>query len=136
MNISNLAAYRNIGSANINNPDTGTEETSSARRADLAHKEESKAGTLDTVKSERLVRPTEGVLNLQPVERYRYMQSQAGSRPVLDTSGSDPKRTIQQANDIINNAIMPPGRDNPDMAELTRAIQIRQMMQGRLDLAA
>lgn len=136
MNISNLAAYRNIGSANINNPDTGTEETSSVRRADLAQKDQSKANTIDNGTAERLIRPAEGVLNMQPIEKYRYMQSQGSSRPMLDTSGSDPRRTIQQANDIINNAIMPPGRDNPDMAELTRAIQIRQMMQGRLDLAA
>ncbi|HNS10394.1 MAG TPA: hypothetical protein PKN29_11880 [Candidatus Ozemobacteraceae bacterium] len=111
-------------------------ETGSLRSANLADwlKKEKppEAGDSFTLNS----RPAEGMFNLEPVERYRYMLNQAKIQANPASATNDPKQAIKEANEIINNAMMPPGKDNPDMAELTRALQIKQMMQGRLDIAA
>ncbi len=115
---------------------SGILETGSMRSANLADwlKKEKppEAGDSFTLNS----RPAEGMFNLEPVERYRYLLNQAKTRAGISSVSGDPKQVIKEANEIINNAIMPPGKDNPDMAELTRALQIKQMMQGRLDIAA
>lgn len=115
---------------------SGVLETSSLRTANLADwlKKEKppEAGDSFTLNS----RPAEGMFNLEPVERYRYMLNQAKAQTNVSSTSGDPKQVIKEANEIINNAMMPPGKDNPDMAELTRALQIKQMMQGRLDIAA
>lgn len=81
-------------------------------------------------------RPTEGMFNLEPVERYQYILSQVQKQVKLDVSPGDPQKTIKQANEIINNAIMPPSLDNPDRAYLTRAMQLKRMAESRLDIAA
>lgn len=131
-----LSAYKNIGSASISSGNVATGETTSLRSANLADwlkkdkpPEEGDSFTLNS-------RPAEGMFNLEPVERYRYLLNQAQSMNKLNSTAGDPKETIKQANAIINNAMMPPGKDNPDMAELTQALQIKQLMQGRLDIAA
>ncbi|HNX75091.1 MAG TPA: hypothetical protein PLM07_01705 [Candidatus Rifleibacterium sp.] len=137
MNINNsLSAYRNTLTTNPGTQNSASDETAPLRRANLGDYLQNNSPAQQVGSNSTMERPTEGVLNLQPVARYRYLQNQAGSQNTLDTTGSDPMKTIQQANKIINDAILPPNKDNPDMAELTRAIQIRQMMQGRLDLAA
>jgi hypothetical protein len=115
---------------------SGVLETGSLRTANLADwlKKEKppEAGDSFTLNS----RPAEGMFNLEPVERYRYMLNQVKAQTNVSSTSGDPKQVIKEANEIINNAMMPPGKDNPDMAELTRALQIKQMMQGRLDIAA
>ncbi len=115
---------------------SGVLETGSLRTANFADwlKKEKppEAGDSFTLNS----RPAEGMFNLEPVERYRYMLNQAKAQTNVSSTSGDPKQVIKEANEIINNAMMPPGKDNPDMAELTRALQIKQMMQGRLDIAA
>ena len=137
MNINNsLSANRNTLTTNPGAQNSAGEKTAPLRRANLGDYLENDRPVQQSGNNSTIERTAEGVLNLQPVARYRYLQSQASSRNTLDMTGSDPMKTIQQANKIINDAILPPNKDNPDMAELTRAIQIRQMMQGRLDLAA
>ncbi len=137
MNINDsLAAYQNIGSTKVNTGSVGTSKNSPLHAKTLSDwlEKEKPAEQNDTFT--QITRPTEGALNLEPLERYRYMLNQAKSVPTLNTVTSDPQETIKKANEIINNAIMPTGEENPDMAELTRALQVKQLMQGRLDIAA
>lgn len=137
MNINDsLTAYKNIGSVKTGTGSAQTTNTSSLHNKTLSdYLEEEKQPERSDSYSHNL-RPTEGALNLEPLERYRYMLNQAKTVPTLNIATNDPKETIKKANEIINNAIMPTGEENPDMAELTRALQVKQLMQGRLDIAA
>lgn len=80
-------------------------------------------------------RPVEGMFNLNPLERYRYMFDQ-GQQVKLDNVAVDPQKTIDQANKVINQAIMPPLGDNPGRSELLRAMQAKRLAETRLDIAA
>lgn len=80
-------------------------------------------------------RPVEGMFNLDPLERYRYMFEQ-GQQVKLSSISADPQQTIDRANQVINQAIMPPVGDNPDRTILQRAIQLKRQAESRLDIAA
>ncbi|PKL51282.1 MAG: hypothetical protein CVV42_00085 [Candidatus Riflebacteria bacterium HGW-Riflebacteria-2] len=80
-------------------------------------------------------RPVEGMFNLDPLERYRYMFEQ-GQQVKLGNVAADPQKTIERANQVINQAIMPPAGDNPGRTELLRALQLKRLAEGRLDIAA
>lgn len=119
----------------VNDDGSKTEESEKLQRTTLVDwlKQDQKNEKTDAFTLER---PAEGALNLEPIERYRYMQNQGRKYSGLNNSYNDPQKALEKANEIINSAILPPGQDNPDMAELTQALQIRQLMQGKLDLAA
>ncbi|MBU1107664.1 MAG: hypothetical protein KKB51_13415 [Candidatus Riflebacteria bacterium] len=80
-------------------------------------------------------RPVEGMFNLEPLARYRYMFEQ-GQQVKLASVPADPQRTIDQANQVINQAIMPPSSDNPGRTEMLRAMQAKRLAESRLDIAA
>lgn len=75
------------------------------------------------------------MFNLDPLERYRYMFDQ-GQQVKLNNVSADPQKTIDQANQVINQAIMPPIGDNPTRSELLRAMQAKRLAETRLDIAA
>jgi len=80
-------------------------------------------------------RPVEGMFNLDPLERYRYMFEQ-GQQVKLGTISADPQKTIERANKVINQAVMPPAGDNPGRTDLLRALQLKRQAESRLDIAA
>ena len=126
----------NLNSLNVGKDPTKTDESEKLQKTTLADWLKKSQTSEKSDNFSLLERPVEGALNLEPVERYRYMLNQAQKQTNLNTAYDDPQKALKKANEIINNAIMPPGKDNPDMAELTQALQIRQLMKGRLDLAA
>lgn len=82
-------------------------------------------------------KPSEGMYNLEPVERYQYILKQAQQQQTkLDSTIIDPQKTIEEANKIINNAVTLPSRDNPDTATLLQAMQLKRIAESRLDMAA
>lgn len=80
-------------------------------------------------------RPVEGMFNLNPLERYRYMFDQ-GQQVKFDNVVADPQKTIDQANQVINRVLMPPVSDNPGRSEMLRAMQAKRLAEIRLDIAA
>lgn len=82
----------------------------------------------------QIERPAEGMFNLEPLARYRYMFEQ-GQQVKLANSVADPQRTIDQANKVINQAVLPPSGDNPGRAEFLRAMQLKRIAESRLDIA-
>ncbi len=54
----------------------------------------------------------------------------------LGNVAADPQKTIERANQVINQAIMPPAGDNPDRTQLLRALQLKRLAESRLDIAA
>lgn len=80
-------------------------------------------------------RPVEGMFNLDPLGRYRYMFEQ-GQQVKLGNVAGDPQKTIERANQVINQAVMPPAGDNPGRTELLRALQLKRLAESRLDIAA
>ncbi|EKE22966.1 MAG: hypothetical protein ACD_6C00658G0002 [uncultured bacterium] len=80
-------------------------------------------------------RPVEGMFNLDPLERYRYMFEQ-GQKVKFAGSVADPQKTIDQANQVINQAVLPPSSDNPGRTDLIRAMQLKRLAESRLDIAA
>ena len=80
-------------------------------------------------------RPVEGMFNLDPLARYRYMFEQ-GQQVKLASATADPQRTIDQANQVINQAIVPPVSDNAGRIELLRAMQAKRLAESHLDIAA
>jgi len=80
-------------------------------------------------------RPVEGMFNLDPLERYRYMFEQ-GQQVKLGTISGDPQKTIERANQVINQAILPPADDNPGRTDLLRALLLKRQAESRLDIAA
>jgi hypothetical protein len=97
-----------------------------------ANNDDSDEGSLQIKPIER---PVEGMFNLEPLARYRYMFEQ-GQQVKLTSVPADPQRTIDQANQVINQAIMPPASDNPGRTEMLRAMQAKRLAESRLDIAA
>lgn len=81
-------------------------------------------------------RPTEGMYNLEPIERYKYILNQSQANIKISQVQGDPEKSLKQANDILNQAILPPVTDNPDSAEVAMAMLVKRMAGSRLDLAA
>ncbi len=81
-------------------------------------------------------RPTEGMYNLEPIERYKYILNQSQANLKLSQVQGDPEKSLKQANDILNKAILPPTTDNPDSSEIAMAQLIKRMAGNKLDLAA
>jgi len=112
-----------------NRPVTGL---SAANPAGSGNNDDSDEGSLP---ANHLERPAEGMFNLEPLARYRYMFEQ-GQQVKLANSVADPQRTIDQANQVINQAVLPPSGDNPGRAEFLRAMQLKRLAESRLDIAA
>ncbi|HAE39017.1 MAG TPA: hypothetical protein DCG57_10320 [Candidatus Riflebacteria bacterium] len=112
-----------------NRPVTGL---NTANAAGTGNDDDSDAGLLPTRPIER---PTEGMFNLEPLARYRYMFEQ-GQQVKLAGNLADPQKTIDEANQVITQALMPPSGDNPGRTELMRAMQLKRFAESRLDIAA
>lgn len=81
-------------------------------------------------------RPTEGMYNLEPIERYKYILNQSQASIKISQAQIDPEKSIKQANEVLNKAVLPPISDNPGSSEIAMAQLIKRMATSRLDLAA
>ncbi|MEW6710833.1 MAG: hypothetical protein AB1403_13490 [Candidatus Riflebacteria bacterium] len=76
---------------------------------------------------------------LSPVDQYRYVDGQSVMQPQpvnLRVVPGNPEKTLTMANQVINDAIMPPVFSNPNRVWLTEAMQIKRMAETQIDLAA
>lgn len=80
----------------------------------------------------------EGMYRLSPIDRYRYMSGQqpTASSVNLKVVPGNPEETLSIANQVINQAILPPVFSNPDRQQLPQAIQLKRFAENMIDKAA
>jgi hypothetical protein len=80
----------------------------------------------------------QGMHKLLPIDQYRYIDGQSiDVKPVqLRVVPGNPHKTLQLANKVINDAVMPPVFSNPNRGRLTEAMQIKHFAESMIDKAA
>lgn len=80
----------------------------------------------------------EGLQRFSPLDQYRYMDGQEiSAKPTtLRVVPGNPQKTLSVANQVINDALMPPVFANPNRNRLTEALQIKRMAENIIDKAA
>ncbi len=81
-------------------------------------------------------RPHEGMYNLSPMDRYRFVLNQGFEPNSANLNSPDPETSLKEANKILNQAILLPQDDNPSNQQLTMAMIMKRMAQSKLDIAA
>lgn len=80
----------------------------------------------------------EGMYNLSPIDRYRFMSGQPTSSNSVNLKvvPGNPQKTLSIANQAINEAILPPIFSNPNRKQLPEAIQMKRIAENLIDQAA
>lgn len=80
----------------------------------------------------------QGMQRLSPIDQYRYIDGQTieGQPTQLRVVPGNPQKTLEMANKVINDAVMPPVFSNPNRSRLTEAMQIKHLAESMIDKAA
>lgn len=82
--------------------------------------------------------PIEGLHKLSPIDQYRYLDGQNSFQngASLRMIPGNPQKSLAMANQVINDAVLPPVFSNPNRNRLGEALQIKRRAESILDRAA